>query len=121
MLPVQRREKILDLIKEDGHAKVLQLSKIFKVTEVTIRQDLEKLEKDGFIEREHGGAYLKDVGVLVKNISLQNQQNLEEKASIARKAVEYIHNGDTIILDSGSTTTEIAKQITGFKNLTVIT
>jgi DeoR/GlpR family transcriptional regulator of sugar metabolism len=121
MLPSQRREKILDLIKEDGHAKVLQLSKIFKVTEVTIRQDLEKLEKDGYIEREHGGAYLKNVGVLVKNMSLQNQENLEEKATIARKAVEYIHNGDTIILDSGSTTTEIAKQITGFKNLTVIT
>lgn len=121
MLPHQRREKILEMIKEDGHAKVLQLSKIFKVTEVTIRQDLEKLEKDGFIEREHGGAFLKNVGILVKNISLHNQENLTEKASIARKAVEFINDGDTIILDSGSTTTEIAKLISGFKNLTVIT
>ena len=121
MLPHQRREKILEMIKEDGHAKVLQLSKIFKVTEVTIRQDLEKLEKDGFIEREHGGAYLKGVGVMVKNISLQNQENLVEKAAIAAKAVEFINDGDTIILDSGSTTTEIAKLISGFKNLTVIT
>jgi DeoR/GlpR family transcriptional regulator of sugar metabolism len=121
MIPHQRREKILEMIKEDGHAKVFQLSKIFKVTEVTIRQDLEKLEKDGFIEREHGGAFLKDVGILVKNISLQNQENLVEKASIAHKAVEFINDGDTIILDSGSTTTEIAKQINGFKNLTVIT
>ena len=58
MLPNQRREKILGLIREDGHAKVLELSKIFKVTEVTIRQDLERLEKEGFIEREHGGAFL---------------------------------------------------------------
>jgi len=121
MLPHQRREKILEMIKEDGHAKVLQLSKIFKVTEVTIRQDLEKLEKDGFVEREHGGAFLKNVGILVKNISLHNQENLTEKASIANKAVEFINDGDTIILDSGSTTTEIAKQICGFKNLTVIT
>jgi len=121
MLPHERREKILDLITEDGHATVLQLSKIFKVTEVTIRQDLEKLEKEGFIEREHGGAYLKNIGLNVKNIVLQNQDHLPEKAAIARKAIEYINDGDIIILDSGSTTTEIAKLITNFKNLTVIT
>ena len=121
MLPQQRREKILDLIREDGHAKVQQLSKIFKVTEVTIRQDLEKLEKEGFIEREHGGAYLKNIGYNVRNIVLQNQENLPQKAAIARKAVELINDGDTIILDSGSTTTEIAKLISGFQNLTVIT
>jgi DeoR/GlpR family transcriptional regulator of sugar metabolism len=121
MLPNQRREKILEMIREDGHAKVLQLSKIFKVTEVTVRQDLEKLEKEGYIEREHGGAYLKNIGLNVKNIALQNQENLSEKAAIAKKALEFINDGDTVILDSGSTTTEIAKLITGFKNLTVIT
>ena len=57
----QRRLKILNLIREDGHAKVQDLSKIFKVTDVTIRQDLEELEKMGYIEREHGGALLKDI------------------------------------------------------------
>jgi DeoR/GlpR family transcriptional regulator of sugar metabolism len=86
MLPNQRREKILDMIKEDGHAKVIQLSKIFKVTEVTIRQDLEKLEKDGFVEREHGGAYLKNLGIHAKNISLQNQENLAEKSGHCSKS-----------------------------------
>ncbi|MFB6343704.1 DeoR/GlpR family DNA-binding transcription regulator [Saccharicrinis sp. FJH2] len=121
MLPNQRREKILEMIREDGHAKVLQLSKIFKVTEVTIRQDLEKLEKEGFVEREHGGAYLKNIGLNVKNFALQNQEFLLEKAAIAVKAVEFINDGDIIILDSGSTTTEIAKLIKGYKNLTVIT
>lgn len=121
MLPNQRREKILEMIKEDGHAKVLDLAKIFKVTEVTIRQDLEKIEKDGFIKREHGGAYLKDVGLNVKNFELQNKLNLQEKAAIAQRAVKLISDGDTIILDSGSTTTEIAKLIIGFKRLTVIT
>jgi DeoR/GlpR family transcriptional regulator of sugar metabolism len=121
MLPNQRREKILELIREDGHAKVMDLSRIFKVTEVTIRQDLEKLEKDGDVVREHGGAYLKNIDLNVRNFSLQNQENLAEKILIARKAIEFIENGDTIILDSGSTTTEIAKLINGFKNLTVIT
>jgi DeoR/GlpR family transcriptional regulator of sugar metabolism len=121
MLPNQRREKILELIREDGHAKVLDLSRIFKVTEVTIRQDLERLEKDGFVLREHGGAYLKDIDLNVRNFSLQNQEYLAEKIMIARKAIEFIEDGDTIILDSGSTTTEIAKLLNGFRNLTVIT
>lgn len=121
MLAKQRREKILELIKEDGVAKVNQLSRIFKVTEVTIRQDLEKLETEGQIVREHGGAYLKNVGIQVRNIVLQNQDNMTEKAMIARKAIEFIHEGDSIILDSGSTTTEIAKLLFNYKNLTVIT
>ena len=121
MLPNQRRDKILELIQEDGHAKVIDLSRLFKVTEVTIRQDLERLEKDGFIVREHGGAYLKNANVNVRNLTLQNQDHIEEKVMIARKAIEFIHDGDTIILDSGSTTTEIAKLLTGHNNLTVIT
>jgi DeoR/GlpR family transcriptional regulator of sugar metabolism len=121
MLPNQRREKIFDLIKEDGQAKVISLSRLFKVTEVTIRQDLERLEKDGCIVREHGGAYLKNIDLNVRSLSLQNQENLAQKMKIAAKAVEFINEGDTIILDSGSTTTEIAKLINGYNNLTVIT
>jgi DeoR/GlpR family transcriptional regulator of sugar metabolism len=121
MLPNQRRDKIFDLIREDGQAKVADLSRIFKVTEVTIRQDLERLESEGFIIREHGGAYLKNIDMNVRNFQLQNQEHINQKMEIARKAVEYIHDGETIILDSGSTTTEVAKIISGFNNLTVIT
>ncbi len=121
MLSNQRREKILELIREDGHAKVADLSRLFKVTEVTIRHDLEKLETEGLILREHGGAFLKNMDLSVRSFQILNQENLNEKVAIARKAVEFIHDGDMIILDSGSTTTEIAKLITGFKNLTVIT
>lgn len=117
----QRREKILDLIKEDGSAKVANLSRIFKVTEPTIRQDLEKLEKDDFVIREHGGAYLKNVELNVRSFSLTHQENLDKKELIALKCLEFIQPGDTIILDSGSTTTEIAKKLKGFKQLTVIT
>lgn len=121
MLANQRREKILELIKEDGSAKVIDLAKIFKVTEVTIRQDLEKLEKGGLIVREHGGGFLKNVEDQVKTFSLVHQENMDKKALIAKKCLEFIESGDTIILDSGSTTTEIAKKIVGIKNLTVIT
>lgn len=121
MFANQRREKILELIREDGSAKVIKLSKIFKVSEVTIRQDLEKLELEGFILREHGGAFLKNVEDSVKSITLLNQENLEKKQLIGKKASELIETGDTIILDSGSTTTEIAKNLIGRKGLTVIT
>jgi DeoR/GlpR family transcriptional regulator of sugar metabolism len=116
-----RREKILELIQEDGSAKVVELARIFKVTEPTIRQDLEKLEKDGLVIREHGGAYLKNVDLNVRSVSLAHQENLDRKALIAQKCLEFIEPGDTIILDSGSTTTEIAKKLKGFKQLTVIT
>jgi DeoR/GlpR family transcriptional regulator of sugar metabolism len=121
MLANQRRDKILELLKEDGSAKVIDLAKLFKVTEVTIRQDLEKLEKDGLALREHGGAFLKNVEDQVRSFSLANQDNIDKKELIAKKCLEFIESGDTIILDSGSTTTEIAKNLKGFKNLTVIT
>ncbi|MES2796511.1 MAG: DeoR/GlpR family DNA-binding transcription regulator [Bacteroidota bacterium] len=121
MLPNQRRDKILDLLKEDGSAKVVDLAKLFKVTEVTIRQDLEKLETEDLIIKEHGGAYLKNVEDQVRSFSLVHQENLDKKAIIAQKCLEFIESGDTIILDSGSTTTEIAKKLKGLKNLTVIT
>ena len=121
MLSNQRRDKILDLLKEDGSAKVIELARIFKVTEVTIRQDLEKLDKEGLVVREHGGVYLKTVEDQVRNFALINQENLREKEIIAHKCLDFINPGDVIILDSGSTTTEIAKKIKDISGLTVIT
>ena len=117
----QRREKILAMIREDGQAKVAELSRIFKVTEVTIRQDLERLEQEGLIRREHGGAILNQTRNDYGELQLVNQQNMAAKQAIAAEAVKLIHDGDTIILDSGSTTTEIAKLLVGFHNLQVIT
>lgn len=109
------------MIREDGQVKVAHLSRIFKVTEVTIRQDLERLEEQGVIVREHGGAILSNARSNVMELQLANQQNMEAKQAIAAEAIKLIHDGDTIILDSGSTTTEIARLITGFHNLRVIT
>jgi DeoR/GlpR family transcriptional regulator of sugar metabolism len=121
MLANQRREKILELLKEDGSAKVIKLARIFKVSEVTIRQDLEKLESEGCIFREHGGAFYMNVEESVKSFTLLNQDNLEKKKLIGRKASEFIESGDSIILDSGSTTTEIARNLIGRSGLTIIT
>jgi DeoR/GlpR family transcriptional regulator of sugar metabolism len=116
-----RREGILEMLHEDGNVKVVNLSKIFKVSEVTIRQDLEKLEAEGIVLREHGGAYLKSVSSQVRSFTLSHLENMEQKQLIGKKAAEFVHNGDTIILDSGTTTTELARQLLERKDLTVIT
>jgi len=121
LLANQRREQILKLLREDGSAKVIDLAKIFKVSEVTVRQDLEKLEADDLIIREHGGAFLKSIEDQVSSLTLMNKENMDKKVLIGKKAAELIDNGDVIILDSGSTTTEIAKNLVGRRNLTVIT
>ena len=121
LLANQRREQIIKLLREDGSAKVIDLAKLFKVSEVTIRQDLEKLEAEDLIIREHGGAFLKNVEDQVQSFSLMNTENMDKKELIGKKAAELIENGDVIILDSGSTTTEIAKNLKGRKNLTIIT
>ncbi len=117
----QRRMKVLSLIQEDGHAKVQKLSKIFGVSEVTIRQDLEFLEQMGYVQREYGGAFLKEVSTFAKTGTLFSQTHLEEKREIALRAASLVNEGDDIILDSGSTTTELAKILAHYNNLTVIT
>ncbi len=121
MLPEQRRRKILDLIQEEGHAKVADLKELFSVTEPTIRQDLDKLEEDGFVVRRHGGAFLKTIPNQVKSMSLQHRQNMDKKALLGAKAAQYIHSGDSIILDAGSTITEIANHLENVENLHVVT
>ena len=99
----------------------MDLPKLSTWPESLKSQDLEKLEKNGLVIREHGGVHLKNVEDQVRNFSLVHQDNLKEKEIIAEKCLEFIHPGDTIILDSGSTTTEIAKKIINIKGLTVIT
>ena len=117
----QRRRKILDLLQEEGSARVSGLGRIFNVSEPTVRNDLGRLEEEGWITREHGWALLKSVPQQVRSMSLQHLENLEKKNRIGVMAAEFITNGDSLILDSGSTTTEIAKNLGKKRDLRVIT
>ena len=121
MLAQQRRTKILELLQEEGSARVSALSKLFEVSEPTIRQDLERLESDGYISREHGGAYLKTIPEQVRSLTLHHTENMDKKIRIGKKAVGFIENGDFVILDSGTTVTEIAKNLENKKDLKIIT
>ena len=121
LLAEPRRMKILDWLQEEGSARVRDLSAAFGVSEATIRQDLEKLESDGHVNRQHGGAFLRAMPKQVETLSLQHMENIEKKRKIGVKAASMISDGDTIILDAGSTTTEIAHNLLGRNSLTVIT
>ncbi len=120
MLTVKRWEEIVRILERDGSIDVNSLSELFGVTAKTIRQDLAELETKGLLERVHGGAVFKSNGSGIISILERKQHNLQEKARIAKQALKYIENGDTIILDGGSTTLELAKQL-GELRLVVIT
>jgi DeoR/GlpR family transcriptional regulator of sugar metabolism len=121
LLAAPRRMKILAWLQEEGSARVSDLRVAFGVSEATIRQDLEKLESDGHVNRQHGGAFLRAMPKQVETLSLQHMENIEKKRKIGVKAASLVGDGETIILDAGSTTTEVAHNLIGRSSLTVIT
>jgi DeoR/GlpR family transcriptional regulator of sugar metabolism len=121
LLPNDRRTRLLELLQEEGSARIHRLSTLFQVSEPTIRQDLEALEEQGFVTRVHGGAFLRTVSQQVSTMTLQHRENLDKKAAIAKRAADFVKPGDRIILDSGSTLTELARCLTNTESLTVVT
>jgi DeoR/GlpR family transcriptional regulator of sugar metabolism len=121
MLAEKRRRQIYELIREEGSARVSQLSKTFFVSEPTIRSDLEKLENQGLLIRDHGGAYLRGIDVLVQSQTLNHRENAEQKRLIGRRAAELVGDYDTLILDSGSTVTELARNLLDRRGLHIVT
>lgn len=121
MLALERRRKILSIIQEEKSVLVPELSKLFNVTEETIRRDLEKLEKDGYLKRTYGGAVIVDNANLDLPFSIREVTNIEGKNSIGSIVAQYINDGEILMLDSSSTALQVAKHIKSKKNITVIT
>jgi DeoR family transcriptional regulator, aga operon transcriptional repressor len=122
MLSEERRREILELLRMQGRVLVRDLSRHFRTSQITIRKDLEYLHHEGQLERTHGGALPKETGAL-KDSPLQEKarHHRQEKIRIAVAAVNKIRPGQVIILDSGTTTTAIARGCRNIKNLTIIT
>jgi DeoR family transcriptional regulator, aga operon transcriptional repressor len=119
---VSRRKKILERIKESGEVLVSRLSKEFDVSEVTIRNDLEHLEKRNLLVRARGGAIHTENHVGIdQRITEKNKIHATEKAAIGKLASTLINDGDTIIIDSGTTTAEIVKHLYRVRHLNVVT
>ena len=120
MLAIERRNVILSRLTEDGKVIVADLSRMFNVTEETIRRDLEKLEGEGLAKKTYGGAVLNQNNVDLP-FMVRKETNVCEKKLVAEKTAELIHDGDYIMLDASSTAIYVAKEIKNRKNITLIT
>lgn len=122
MLIEERRRAILDIINREGRALVKVLAPQFTTSQVTIRKDLEVLHSQGLLYRTHGGALPIRTGALL-DPSLREKEKLhrKEKLRIAQAAAQLVKEGQSVVLDSGTTTTCIAHALRDFRNLTVIT
>jgi len=122
MLNEERQRAILDLLRRDGRVLVVDLARQFRTSQVTIRKDLEILHGKGQIHRTHGGALPAHDGAL-EDPSLREKEKLhrKEKLQIASAAARMVSEGQVVVLDSGTTTTAIARALRNFRNLTVIT
>ncbi len=123
LLAEERRRKILEMLDQNERVTVQDLVKRFDVSAVTIRSDLDTLNDAGALVRSHGGALKPIGGPADVSINVKEILHHDEKVRIGAAAAQIIQNDETIILDSGTTTLEIAKQIAArkFKSLTVIT
>lgn len=122
MYPQERYEKILNLIEKTGFVRAAELNGLFSVSSETIRRDLENLEKEGFIKRVHGGAKLEKSNKKYPAFNYREKEYEEEKQEIAENALSHIKEGDSLALDCGTTTLELAKKLTAnFKTLTILT
>lgn len=116
-----RRNQIIELLKENGSVLVGDLSKRFNISEVSIRTDLRILEEQNLLVRFHGGARPVSNGENETYLDDRYLLSTDPKTRIAKAAAALIKEGDTIILDSGSTTMMIANELLKIKNITVIT
>lgn len=115
-----RHNRIIEILTEKKYATVDEMSSILDVSKVTIRSDLTNLEQKGLLFRTHGGAMIPENKAVSRSVSLTLSEYEEEKKRIAKAASVLIKDGDTVIVDSGSTTVHIVDYLRN-KHITLIT
>jgi len=122
MLAVERRNQIIEQVRTQSRVLVSELAVHYNVTEETIRRDLEKLEREGYVQRSYGGAVSSDSGKNEISNSLRRRKNAEAKEKMARMISTVVQDGDHLFLDDSSTAYYAALAlVTAKKQLTVIT
>jgi DeoR/GlpR family transcriptional regulator of sugar metabolism len=116
-----RRKKILEVLRRDGQVRVAQLSEALGATVVTIRSDLDALEQDGYLERTQGGAIQTMKNYYNLEFQRRKQEHLANKKAIAAMAASLVRDGDTLFINSGTTTYFTAVELKQRKNLNVVT
>ena len=119
MLVEERRQKVLDLVSERGFLSLDELAKAIKVSASTLRRDLDHLNAKG-VRRTHGGAVFIGNGNGMPALEDRLASQLDEKKAIAQTAAARVPDGDTVLLDGGTTTLEVAKLLVG-RSLQIVT
>lgn len=119
--PELRRLRIVELLQQAGQLSVRACSAALKVSEVTIRNDLIVLEREGLVQRTWGGAVLRQHGRPEGAFTARLQEHRAEKERVALAAAAYVRDGDTIFLDASTTAYFIAQELKDRRNVTVIT
>ncbi|MEK3786180.1 MULTISPECIES: DeoR/GlpR family DNA-binding transcription regulator [Paenibacillus] len=117
----ERKPRLLQYIQQNQRASVQVLSEVFQVSESTIRRDLKELEEAQLLKRTHGGAVSLESANIEPAIIDKEDLFREEKAAIAREAAELIRPGDTLLLDAGTTTLHLAREIRRMSDIRVVT
>jgi DeoR family transcriptional regulator of aga operon len=122
VLNEERRRLIVEILNQDGRVLVGDLAKQFRTSQVTVRKDLDILQGQGRIHRTHGGALPARESAL-EDPTLREKEKLhrKEKLQIAAAAARMVKEGQVVVLDSGTTTTAIARALRRFESLTIIT
>lgn len=116
-----RRERVSELLATQGFVSLAELVDVLSVSESTARRDLEALEQQGSIRRTHGGAvYVKDAAGHAYAFQERETTATAEKQAIARAVVELVPDGQTVLLDGGTTCFQVARQLAG-RHLSVVT
>lgn len=121
MLAIERRNLIMEKLQTERRVVVSELSRMFKVSEETIRRDLERMEKDGLVTKSYGGAILNENNNIDLPFNVRKNRNVSGKQKIAELIAAQINDGDHIMLDASSTAVFIAKAIKNKKDITLIT
>lgn len=116
-----RRSRIIEILDRTGRVKVGDLSLALGATPVTIRSDLDALERDGYLERVPGGAIQTSLNYATRTFQNKKNHFAEEKIKIAAVTANLIHDGDTIFINSGTTTYSVAARLKNHKNLKIVT
>ena len=117
----ERRKKILEILRRDGQVRVSELSRLLDTTVVTIRSDLDILEQDGFLERTQGGAIQTVKNFYNLDFQRRKQEHMELKKAIASATADLIRDGETLLINSGTTTYYTAVELKRHKNLNIVT
>ena len=121
MTTEQRKQKILDLLKENDSVRVTNLARLFGVSEVTIRTYLEDMEKKGLLSRVHGGAVSSYKPYYSMNLTQRLEANQRAKVAIAERIASIIQPNDTVMLNAGTTTLLVFRRFPAAYNLTIVT